>query len=145
MSHSLAKVWIHAIWRTKGSLPLLKSLYENRIYNYIKDQFTEMECPVKAINGVENHIHILFQLNQKRSIAEVMKQAKGSCSHYINSEDIIPQKFAWQTGYAAFSVSESIVPKVQSYIKKQKEHHKKQSFSEEYDSLLTLHKIVKRS
>ncbi len=72
-------------------------------------------------------------VNPKKSITDVIKQIKGSSSHYINQNKIIPDKFAWQTGYAAYSVSESVVDKVFTYIKNQKQHHAKKTFQQEYD------------
>ena len=88
-----------------------------------------------------DHIHCLFLLNSKKSIADIIKQIKGSSSHFINQENLISEKFAWQTGYAAFSVSESAVRKVHEYIKGQKLHHQKHSFQSEYEELIKLHNI----
>jgi len=86
-----------------------------------------------------NHIHCLFQLDHQKCIADVIKQVKGSSSHFINSNNLTVAKFAWQTGYSSFSVSESIVEKVEKYIRNQKEHHKKMTFEEEYNGFLKLH------
>jgi len=79
-------------------------------------------------------MHCLFLLNQKKSIAQVIKQIKGSSSHYINQNNLTVEKFSWQTGYAAYSVSASEVEKVFRYIKKQKEHHRKKTFNLEYET-----------
>jgi REP element-mobilizing transposase RayT len=65
---------------------------------------------------------------------EVLKQIKGSSSHLINQNNLIDDKFAWQTGYAAYSVSESVVEKVYEYIKNQKSHHNKKTFQQEYEA-----------
>ena len=85
-----------------------------------------------------DHIHCLFLLSREKSIAEVIKQIKGSSSHYINQANLISEKFSWQTGYAAFSVSESIVDKVFHYIKNQKQHHTKKKFQQEYEEFIEL-------
>lgn len=86
-----------------------------------------------------NHIHCLFLLNPQKSIAEVIKQIKGSSSHYINHNILIQEKFAWQTGYAAYSVSESGFEKVQEYIINQKIHHQKKTFEKEYEAFIKLY------
>lgn len=86
-----------------------------------------------------DHLHCLFLLSPQKSIAEVIKQIKGSGSHFINQNNLIPEKFAWQTGYAAYSVSESAVDRVFQYIKNQKQHHQKKSFQQEYDEFLKLY------
>ena len=64
-------------------------------------------CFIKAIGGIEDHIHLLFLLNQNICLADLVKQIKGASSHWINQLNLSSEKFAWQTGYGAFSVSES--------------------------------------
>ncbi len=83
-----------------------------------------------------DHIHCLFLLNPKKSIAEVIKHIKGISSNYINQKNLMADKFAWQTGYAIYSISESVVDKVFQYIKNQKQHHTKKTFRQEYDEFL---------
>jgi len=139
MPHSFNKIWIHAIWATKERIPLIDFSIENKLYQYISEQLRELGCPVRIINGMPDHIHCLFLLNPQKSISEVIKQIKGSSSYYMNQNDIIPEKFGWQTGYAAYSVSESGVDKVFEYIKNQKQHHSKKSFQDEYDEFLKLY------
>ena len=139
MSHSFNKIWIHAIWATKERLPLLQQNSEQRVYSFIAEQLRELGCPVRIINGMPDHIHCLFLLNPQKSVADVIKQIKGSSSHYINEHNIITDKFSWQTGYAAYSVSESVVEKVFQYIKTQKEHHQKKTYQQEYEEFLKLY------
>ena len=86
-----------------------------------------------------DHLHCLFLLSPQKSIAEVIKQIKGSSSHYINQNNLIIDKFSWQTGYAAYSVSESVVDKVHNYIHNQKQHHAKKTFQQEYDEFIKLY------
>jgi REP element-mobilizing transposase RayT len=139
MSHSFNKIWIHTIWSTKNRIPLIHSRIEKKIHQVISEQLQEQGCPVRIINGMSEHIHCLFLLNPQKSIADIIKQIKGSSSHYINQSNLIAEKFAWQTGYAAYSVSESSVDKVFEYIKVQKQHHLKKSFQQEYDEFLKLY------
>jgi putative transposase len=139
MSHSINKIWIHAIWATKDRIPLIIDSIEKKVYQFISEQLTEQGCQVRIINGMPDHIHCLFLLNSQKSIAEIMKQIKGSSSHYINQNDMIADKFSWQTGYAAYSISESGVEKVFQYIKNQKSHHQRKTFQQEYDEFLNLY------
>lgn len=136
MPHSFNKIWIHAIWATKERTPLISGVIEKRVYDFISAQLREQGCPIRIVNGMPDHIHCLFLLNPQKSIAEVIKQIKGSSSHFINQNDLTDTKFAWQTGYAAYSVSESVVDKVFQYIKSQKTHHQKKSFQEEYEAFM---------
>jgi REP element-mobilizing transposase RayT len=143
MPHSFNKIWIHAIWSTKDRLPLIELTVEQKIHSFISDQFLEQGCPIRIINGMSNHIHCLFSLNPQKSIADIIKQIKGSSSHFINQNNLITEKFAWQTGYAAYSVSESVVDKVFHYIKNQKEHHQKKTFEQEYNEFLKIYGLNK--
>jgi len=139
MSHSFNKLWIHAVWATKERVPLINERIESSLHDYMRTQFIEMGCPVRIINGMPDHVHCLFLLNPQKSISEVIKQIKGSSSHFINQSNLTIGKFAWQTGYEAFSVSESVVEKVYRYILNQKKHHQKKSFQQEYDAFLKLY------
>jgi putative transposase len=139
MSHSFNKIWIHAIWATKERMPLIHQSIEQKIHQFVSEQLKELGCPVRIINGMPDHIHCLFLLNPQKSITEVIKQIKGSSSHFVNQANLIADKFAWQTGYAAYSVSESVLEKVFQYIKNQKQHHQKKSFQQEYEGFLKLY------
>jgi len=139
MSHSFNKIWIHIIWSTKDRVPLIERKIESQVYEFIHCQFIEMGCPVKIINGMPDHMHCLILLNPVKSIADIVKQVKGSTAHFINKQNLIINKFSWQTGYAAFSVSESVLKKVHEYIKNQKQHHLKRIFKQEYDEFLKLY------
>ncbi len=139
MGHSFDKIWIHSIWSTKQRANLILPDIEKKIYCFISEQFREIGCPVRIVNGMPDHIHCLFLLNPQKSIAEVIKQIKGSSSHFINQNKLTVDKFSWQTGYAAYSISESVIEKVFNYIKNQKEHHQNKSFQQEYDDFLKLY------
>jgi putative transposase len=139
MPHSYNKIWLHAIWATKERAPLIHPSVENKIHVFISEQLREQGCPVRIINGMRDHIHCLFLLSPQKSIADVIKQIKGSSSHFINQNNLIADKFAWQTGYAAYSVSESVVDKVFQYIQNQKQHHAKKPFQQEYDEFIKLY------
>lgn len=141
MPHSFNKIWIHAIWATKYREPLIEFKAENQIYHFISEQLRAQGCPVRIVNGMPDHIHCLFLLNPSKSIAEVIKQIKGSSSFYINQTHLKAEKFSWQTGYGAFSVSESGIEKVYQYIKNQKQHHKVKNSEKEFDEFLSLYHL----
>jgi putative transposase len=143
MSHSYTKLWLHVVFSTKYRAVLIHPSVEAKVYGYLHQQLTEQGCIVKIINGMPDHFHLLFLQNPKLSIADMIKQIKGSTSHWINQQEIIKEKFAWQMGYGAFSVSESQVDKVFHYIVTQKEHHSSKGFSQEYDEFLLAHGLKK--
>lgn len=137
MSHSHTKIWIHAVFSTKERQPLINSALESKLYHHIKSNLEkDFSCQVKSINGMNEHIHILFMLNPNYTVVGLIKNIKGESSHWINSNKFLNNKFAWQTGYGAFSVSESKLKDVEKYIESQKEHHKKITFIEEYEKFM---------
>lgn len=142
MPHSYYKIWIHAIWSTKERMPLIHPSIEQQLFQFISYQLREQGCPVRIINGMPDHVHSLFLLSPQKSIAGIIKQIKGSSSHFINQNDLISEKFAWQTGYAAYSVSESVVERVYQYIKNQKRHHSRKTSQQEYEEFLKMTGLI---
>jgi len=141
MSHSLTRIWIHSILGTKHRQPLLKDDMREDLFTHIQEEMEKTGCGVRIINGTRDHLHALFLLPKECSIAQIMKSMKGESSHWINQEDLITIKFSWQVGYGAFSVSESIVGKVENYIRYQEEHHRTLTLAEEYDRLMKNHNL----
>ncbi|MBI3133761.1 MAG: IS200/IS605 family transposase [Bacteroidetes bacterium] len=123
MSHSLSKIWVHAVWTTKYREPVITPSLEKILYPKMRAEFMQLRCPVKIINGAPDHVHCLFKMNASVSIADTIKQVKGSSSRYVNEYASVPGRFSWQEGYGAFSVSESALEKVFEYIQNQKVHH----------------------
>lgn len=88
------------------------------------------------INGMPDHVHILFGMRPVQSLADLMQDVKGCSSKWINENKLTPSRFEWQSGYGAFSYSKSLVPNVCRYIANQEVHHSKKTFAEEYLELL---------
>ncbi len=142
MSHSLTKIWIHGIFGTKNREALINPSFEKELHNHIKEKLeNDLDCKVRIVNGIEDHLHILFLLSPNFSVRDIFRDVKGESSHWINQNNFIENKFAWQIGYGAFSVSESQLKKVELYIRNQKEHHKRKTFQEEYESLVDKHGV----
>ena len=139
MPHSYNQIWIHAIWATKNRQPLIGSKIEKTVFDFMRKQFEELGCPVRIINGMPDHVHCLFLQNPQKTVTETIKQIKGSTSHFVNQNSLTEERFSWQTGYACFSVSQSVVEKTFRYIQNQKPHHAKKTFQEEYDAFLKLY------
>ncbi len=141
MAHSFSKIWLHLVFSTKNREPLIKEEIENETHQFLWKELNGLGCPPRIINGMPDHVHLLFRLNPQKSVADVVKQIKGSSSHWINQSisDNSQSRFAWQTGYGVFSVSESQLVKIEAYIKEQKDHHKKYTFIEEYKGFLKAH------
>src|SRR5689334_10781880 len=131
MAEPQTKLWIHAILATRAGRQLITNTLESRLQNFFHDVLMECGCTLRIVNGMADHVHLLFLLNARRSPVDVMRKLKGQSSRWINQNQLSIQKFAWQPGFTAFSVSESQVQKVFDYITNQKEHHLRESFEEE--------------
>jgi len=125
MSDSFIRIWIHAIWATKYREPLITPKLEKSLFPFLKEQFNSLSSQVLIINGMADRVHSLFSLSRQKSIADVMKQIKGTSSRFVNKNSLIHSRFEWQPGYASFSVSDSETQKVFNYILNQKTYHQK--------------------
>ena len=117
MPHSSTTIWIYANWTTWNKLPLITHHNNDKIHQYIFQEFISCGCTVRIIHGPPDSVHCLFQLNSKKSLDETIKMVKGASSHHINQENLTTEKFAWQKGYNAVSVSESQLEKLIRNIK----------------------------
>jgi putative transposase len=84
------------------------------------------------INGISNHVHILFGLNPSISVSDTVHEIKRSSSLFINKQKLCPERFSWQEGYGAFTYSRSQLNDLYKYIENQENHHKNRTFRDEY-------------
>jgi REP element-mobilizing transposase RayT len=110
------------------------------VHAYIGGIIRNMRSACLIANGTANHLHILARLHQDLCPSKVLREIKSSSSKWIHKELGLPE-FAWQRGYGAFNVSESLVERNYSYIARQKEHHKTVSFEDEFVALLKANNI----
>lgn len=102
------------------------------MYKYINGIITRNDHKLLAINGMPDHIHILFGLRPAQSLADLIREIKANSSKWINLNKLTKGEFKWQEGYGAFSYSKSQLNYVIKYIENQEEHHKKKTFIQEY-------------
>ena len=93
-----------------------------------------MKATALIINGTADHVHILSRIRPSQSAAEIVRVVKANSSRWMHEKRCAD--FGWQTGYGAFSVSESNVAVVTKYIAEQEQHHKKVLFQEEFVAFL---------
>ena len=121
--HSYSRCWIHLIWGTLNREKLLNKNAAERASRYLNEYARTKDIYMKINYVNTDHVHALVDLPTGLSVEELMQLLKGSSSHWINENNLVPGKFAWGRGYAAFSVSESNVDQVVAYIAGQEEHH----------------------
>ena len=141
MSQSLTRLIVHAIFSTKNREPILPAEIRSDLYAYMGGILTSLGCVPLAINGTNDHVHLLFIQSKNITLAKVFEEVKGTTSQWIKTKSVDLQTFTWQGGYGAFSVSESQRQKVSDYIANQEEHHRKLTFKEELLALFRKHNI----
>ena len=141
MAQSLCKVYLHVVFHIKTTSPVVKDEHLEQLHSYIGALVNTTGCQVLRVGGTGNHIHALMLFSRIETIAHVVEEMKRNSSRWIKTLSTHYEKFAWQGGYGVFSVSQSQVDTVVAYIKNQAEHHKKQSFNDEYLEFLRLYQI----
>jgi putative transposase len=138
MSHTYVQNVIHLVFSTKDRRKTIAAEFQPKLWAYSAGICKMQGIFVHAIGGMEDHVHFLIQVPATLALAKAVLTIKSNSSRWANEEG---QKLAWQQGYAAFSVSASIVPDVVRYIQNQEAHHRKMSFDEEFVALLKKHGV----
>src|SRR3990172_1007081 len=136
MLHSYTRIIVHLIWATKNRQKLISKAARPRIEDHIRYYAKENEILLDSINVQVEHVHGLIYLLSNQQVDQVAKLLKGESSHWINENNLLPQRFSWQRGYGAFSVSPSHLNVVRRYIAHQDVHHRTKTFLEEYNEIL---------
>jgi putative transposase len=129
----------HIVFATKDRVRLIHPDWETELYEYLGGTIRNFKGEPDEIGGDAEHVHILTRLEPKPAFSDFMRELKAGSSRWIRIN--YQPKFSWQRRYGAFSVSESTSVSIRQYIKDQKEHHKRQTFEEEYKGLLLKHRI----
>lgn len=141
MAHTYSNILIHALFSTNNRHPWLKAEVRSELCPYLGGTVNRLCGQSIIVNGVEDHVHMLFVQPPKVATADVMEKVRASSSGWLKRRWPELEKFAWQTGYAAFSVSKSNAEEVKRYIAGQEQHHEKVTFQEEVVAFLTKHGI----
>ena len=131
----------HAIFSTKYRIPRIDETLKDDLYAYIGGIIRGEEGQLLEIGGTADHVHILAGFHPTVAVSLMLQHIKGNSSKWINAQKTPQDRFEWQGGYGAFTVSQSQVPTVRQYIQQQAEHHKKQCFKDEFLAFLKRHNI----
>ena len=136
MAETFTNLVYHIVFSTKNRQPLITSAYQSRLYDYIGGTIRDLGGISLAINGTEDHVHLLAKLRPDRALSDILRDLKANASGWMHNVFPDLKDFSWQRGYGAFTVSQSKVEKAQDYIARQKEHHQKKSFRDEFIEFL---------
>lgn len=136
MANTYTSIRIHFVFAVKFRRNLIHKSWKDELFKYMTGIIQNHQHYVFAINGVEDHVHILIGMQPNQSISELMKEVKGSSSKWINNNHKTATKFSWQEGFGAFSHSIDKIPSVVQYINDQEKHHATKTFDKEYRKML---------
>jgi REP element-mobilizing transposase RayT len=136
MSDSYTNLLYHIVFSTKDRRPLITPEYEVRLYDYVGGTLRGAGGISLELNGTEDHLHLLAKLRPDRALSDVLRDLKANATGGMH--EVFPElkDFSWQREYGAFTVSQSSVEEVRRYIAKQKEHHQRVSFRDEFIQFL---------
>ena len=120
------RLYYHLVWATKNREPLIPDGLEERLYAYLVHKAAELGVYVYAVNGWEDHVHLIVAIPPSLAVSEVVRRLKGASSHELNLPGGLETTFAWQRGYGALSLGERQRPDAEAYVRDQKAHHSRQ-------------------
>jgi len=140
MANTYTQIHIQFVFAVKFRKALIGKEWKDRLHQYITGIVQSNNHKMLCINNMPDHIHLFIGMRPTQSISSLIQNIKTETSKWIKEEKLSPN-FAWQEGYGAFSYSRSHVPNVIRYIQNQEQHHKKETFLEEYQKLLKAFEI----
>jgi len=135
------QIYYQIVFGTKHRKPTISRTYDSDLYNYISGIIKNKNCKLYDINGIEDHIHIMSDLHPNESLSEYVKSIKIASNLWMSESGYFPAFEGWQSGYGAFTYSVREREMLLNYIKNQKEHHKSESFYDEFKRLLIENEI----
>lgn len=141
MANTYTQLYFHIVFAVKGRSNYISEQWKDELYKYIAGIIANKNQKLMIVNGVPNHIHLLIGTKPNCNLSDLIRDIKANSSKWINEKKWTNIHFEWQTGFGAFTVSQSGVPKVIEYIKNQEEHHRKKTFKEEYVEFLKAYQI----
>jgi REP-associated tyrosine transposase len=141
MGSTHTSLLIHIVFATKNRTPWLGEDIQQRLFGYLGGVVRDKGGALRAVGAMPDHLHLLVSWRVDAALSDLMRDLKAGTSRWIHREIPRLRDFAWQDGYAAFSVSESRRPQVISYIVNQRDHHRRWDFKGELKRLLQAHGV----
>lgn len=138
---TFTQIYYHIVFSTKNRENVLDKARRESLFKYIWGVLKNKKCHLYRINGTKDHIHILTSLHPTICLSDIVKTIKLSSSKWIKQNNIFSRFDAWQEGYGGFTISYTEKDGVIDYIVSQEEHHKKESFKDEFKRLLQKHGV----
>jgi len=136
MANTYHQIYLQTVFSVKYRNAVLDKSWRGQLFGVIGNLINETNCKTIIVNGVADHVHCFLGLKPVVSVSELMKTVKVKSSKYINDNKLTPERFEWQEGYGVVSYRQNDLDIIYKYIHNQEEHHKTQTFRDEYLDLL---------
>ena len=136
--HTFSSIYIHVVFATWSRRPYFTSSLRPRLHEYLAATARNLGLSDVDVGGFDDHVHLLARFDPTSSPSYAIGALKQSTSQWVRRER---PDFRWQRGFGAFSVSTNRVPLVVDYIRRQEEHHRRQTFEEELARILEEHGV----
>jgi putative transposase len=126
------------VFSTKNRQPFLQNpALRAEMHRYLGGTCRALDSPSLIVGGVADHVHLLCRLSRTHTVAEFIRELKRESSKWVKDKDAELADFHWQGGYGVFSISPAHVKALTAYIANQEEHHKKETYQDEFRRILT--------
>ena len=133
---TFTQIYYHIVFSTKNRDPVLLPERREELFRYVWGIIRNKNSHLYRINAVEDHLHILSSLHPSVALADFIKDIKVASTGWIKEQRLFPHFNGWQDGYGAFTASHADKDRLIEYIKNEQEHHRTESFLDEYRRLL---------
>ncbi|MEZ5014733.1 MAG: transposase [Chitinophagales bacterium] len=142
MPNTYTQLYVHAVIVISHRNNIISPEWEIDLYKYMSGIITNKRNKSILVNGYKNHVHLLYGQNPGVCISDTLRDVKNNSTNFLNKNFFIGKGFSWQEGFGAFSCSRRDLERVYAYIERQREHHEKKTFREEYLELLKEYHIA---
>ena len=141
VAQTLTKLLIHIVFSTRNREPLISLEIEPDLFAYIGGICRGNDSVLLAAGGAADHVHLLVSASKNIPLTQLLQEIKRDSSAWMKRQPSVGSEFSWQDGYGAFSIGESHITAMRAYFAKQREHHRTESFQDEFRALLRKYSI----
>jgi len=141
MAHTYDAVYEHAVFSSKSHRPFLDKSNTSIVFSFLAGALRNMDCHCLIVGGHEDHVHMLYRKPPTLRTKDMIEELKRQSSLWLRDHNFVERNFHWQSGFGAFSISNSEVDSLSSYIGNQTDHHREATWEQEYRDLLEKHGV----
>ncbi len=136
MANTYTQIYVHIVFAVKFRQALISPSWKERLHKYITGIIQNKGHKLIAINTMPDHVHIFVGMKPHEALSDLVRDVKRDSTNFVNNEIHPGWRFAWQEGFGAFTHSHAQIDTVVKYIRRQEDHHRRNTFREEYESML---------